>query len=228
MLLEHVRDEGNYLRFNVNCGDSCGYYVDKRTPHIVWNFKGEDPFLLDVADPQTYPALLQNCADHIGRTDSGHKPFAFRDMRTDTYYHGFMNPTRSAIAWIEHAKPHSIKDFYADFGYAMPQCHYIFAPHDDRQIDLNDRFINRYNQPRLFARVVDIPKHYRGAELGGAAQVKDLCPTLYKIIHSIVGSDDEEFEYFFNWTAFIIKHKTRALTSYILHGTQGTGKGVFF
>ena len=56
--LEHVRDEGNYLCFNVNGGDSCGYYVDKRTPHIIWNFKGEDLFLLDVADPQTYRELL--------------------------------------------------------------------------------------------------------------------------------------------------------------------------
>jgi hypothetical protein len=52
--------------------------------------------------------------------------------------------------------------------------------------------------------------------------------TIKKLIHHVVGGDDEFFEWFINWLAYIFQNRGKTGTAPVLHGTQGTGKGQLY
>jgi hypothetical protein len=51
------------------------------------------------------------------------------------------------------------------------------------------------------------------------------CPLINKIISSCVGTGSIQ-EHFLNWLAVIMQHRTKPRTGWVLHGNQGTGKGL--
>lgn len=230
--IQPLREEGNYIRCNVNNGDSQAYYIDKRNPTVVWNFKGEHPFLLEAADPDLLEELLTRYADVLGENGNGNVPFCFRDITSDSHYYGFVNTKTEEIEWIESIEKGNLKHFFADYGFAMPdimpQTFYEFRPNDNRQFQLKERFVNKYVMPDILKNPGKILPVYEGVSLGDGALLEMVAPTCYKVMHSIVGSDNEEFEYFLNWIAYIVQTREKATTAYILHGVPGTGKGVFF
>ena len=232
MELHLVAEEGPYLRYNVNNGDSAAYYVDKRNPSLVHNFKGELPFSLEQADPDTFEELLKNSNLELGTDDKGRKPFAFRDIITNTYYNGFCDVSDKEIFELYKTTRNELTDFFGDHMFVkpevIPQIYYIFDPTKEKQLDLKGRFVNQYRHPQIMDNLPVLEDKYINKTIGEGIILKELCPTIYKVIHSIVGSDNEEFEYFINWISFIVRFRDKTLTAYILHGTQGTGKGIFF
>lgn len=233
--MQLVADEGNFLRYNINGGDSAAYYVYKRSPNIVRNFKGEAPFLLEAASPETYQMIMEEYRSLETEDIFGRRPFAFRDWKQDAIYHGFYDPQENRILEIStrlgSGKSH-ISDFYTYNGFPepdiLPQVRYVFEPDDPRELDLDNEFVNRFRRSAYLRENATIPEEYRGVGMGSGILVRDLCPLIYKIMHSIVGSDDEEYEYFLNWIAFIVQKRQKAQTAYVLQGVQGTGKGLFF
>ena len=57
---------------------------------------------------------------------------------------------------------------------------------------------------------------------------KSVPPTIARLLHHVLGGSEECVERFLNWLAYIIQHRSRTLTAWVLSGTQGTGKGVLF
>jgi hypothetical protein len=53
-------------------------------------------------------------------------------------------------------------------------------------------------------------------------------PTIRRIMFHALGSDEEILEHFLNWLAVIVQKLGMTQTAWVLHGTQGTGKGVMF
>jgi phage/plasmid-associated DNA primase len=53
-------------------------------------------------------------------------------------------------------------------------------------------------------------------------------PTIQKVMHHALGSDQAITDYFINWLAAIVQTLDRTRTAWILHGRTGTGKGVLF
>lgn len=234
--LHIVADEGRYLRCNINNGDSQAYYIDKRHPSVVWNFKGERPFLLEPADPELYRTLME---DLRGKAEAGDKellgvrqPMCFRDIPTDTIYAGFTSLDGSDLFEAHPIRLTSLEDFFTFHGHVppvqVPQVYYEFRPWEDVQIDMPRQFINQYRPNPLWVDPPQIPEEMQGLTLGDAAALKQLAPTVYKVIHSALGSDDEEFEYFINWVAYVAQVRRKVGTAWILQGVQGTGKGVMF
>ena len=142
-----------------------------------------------------------------------------------------MDVATGRVAAVNDLRAHHIKDYFADYGHVppdvMPQVEYRFAPNDDRGYAPLDRFVNRFSPTEYLDRPGDLPSEYDGITLGDAAMLKELCPSIYKVIFSMVGAVDEELEYFINWFAYIVQKRTKTGTAYILHGTSGTGKGLF-
>jgi hypothetical protein len=52
-------------------------------------------------------------------------------------------------------------------------------------------------------------------------------PTIERIMRHVT-SDDESFKTFVNWLAWIYQRRTKTGTAFVLHGVEGTGKGIFF
>ena len=65
-------------------------------------------------------------------------------------------------------------------------------------------------------------------ELGTAIEIKEDCPTIYKLIFHMLGEGNEEFERFINWLAYIYQCKEKTQVAWVLTGIQGTGKGLFY
>jgi hypothetical protein len=58
MLVEYVSDDGEFVRINLNGGDSNGYYFVKDNPTIIWNFKQEPPLSFCDINPDEYNRAL--------------------------------------------------------------------------------------------------------------------------------------------------------------------------
>jgi hypothetical protein len=52
--------------------------------------------------------------------------------------------------------------------------------------------------------------------------------TIARVLKHVTGDDDEAYERFLNWNACIVQHRRVIGTAWLLSGTQGTGKGVYF
>lgn len=231
IMMELVSDDGDFLRYNLNQGDSAAYYVRKASPTIVYNFKGEKPFLLEPANPELFQELMIT-------TNSGtdpamatvQRPFAFRDVLSDTFHAGFR--VGAELEDLQLIGPSNIKDFYSFHGAVkpevIPQLYYNFAPSDPRQFDLPAQFVNKYRTPDIMRYPVDVPKKFQNAVIGEGCLLAELCPTIFTVMHHICGSDMETFEFFLNWFAAGVQTKDKLGTTWIFHGVQGTGKGLFF
>jgi hypothetical protein len=60
-----VKYNGDFVYFNLNGGDSWGYYADADDPTIVSNFKGEPKFKLKDLDPKRYTEITSSRIEAI-------------------------------------------------------------------------------------------------------------------------------------------------------------------
>ena len=231
VMMEVVSDDGDFLRYNINHGDSAAYYVRKASPTIVYNFKGEKPFLLEPSNPELFQELMITTNSSTDPSMvSVKRPFAFRDVLSDTFHAGFrVGPNLESLQSIG---PSNIKDFFSFHGAVkpevVPQLYYHFSPNDPRQFDLSNQFVNKYHMPEIISDPVPIPEQYQAAVMGEGALLSELCPTIYTIMHHICGSDIQTFEFFLNWFVSAVQTKDKLGTTWVFHGVQGTGKGLFF
>jgi hypothetical protein len=231
-------DEGEYVRYNLNGGDSNAYWVYKHAPEIVHNFKGEPAFRFNDVDPEGYEEHKRRFTETTEEeADYSNGPLAFIDWHSQTHW-GLVDGTTEEIIKLEPCRREAIRDLYAQYGISAPEnlpvYEYAFRPYDDTVFDREKKFINKYRVPKLLRNVAQIPEEYAGHSIGHFESAKALVPTIYDLIYSVcgrTGKDDtgvREMEYFINWLAFIVQKRQKALTAWVFHGTQGTGKGIFF
>jgi hypothetical protein len=264
-------DEGDFVRYNMNGGDSNAYWVFKYSPEIVHNFKGEPCVRFKDVDPEGYQEHKMNFQDETTKkeVDWAQAPFAFIDWHAQPYW-GLVQSDTDEIIKLEACKREAIRDLYAQYSISSPEnlpvFDYSFRPRDDRQFDREGKFINKYRMPKIMAEPVDIGEEYKGATIGTFAEHQALFPTIYKLLFSVCGcggiggssgivgnsvqglganadgagpeqpdagtteelEGTRELEYFINWLAFIVQERKKALTAWVFHGTQGTGKGLLF
>ncbi len=231
-IIEVISDEGRYLRCNVNNGNSGAYYIDKERPTVVWNFKGETPFLLEPADSDLYESLVSHLNETTIVPGQDQRPFAFRDMRTDTYYTGFLDGDG-----VFHEKgctgKQNLDDFFKDFGTIhpdiIPQMDYMFRPNDPRQVDLKNRFINQYTLPEVYkTKLKNIDEKFHDLPADKMGELQSLTPNIYNILLHVCGDGEPEMGRLVRWLACVVNRRVKTRISWILHGTPGTGKGVLF
>ncbi|QIB67124.1 hypothetical protein [Kineobactrum salinum] len=230
-------DNGDFVAYNVNGGDSAAYYVLKHKPQIVRNFKGEPNFLFEIADPETYHWHLEQ---FIGKVEPGKEtgkvppmPLVFRDEASNGYYNALLNTETGQIARIAKASRDGLPDWMVQYEGVMPDnvpiWNFQFNPQRDQSICFTDRFLNKYIPSEYMRYDNAMPSNYTAPlSYDTGLELERYCPVIAELILHVVGRDVATFNHFLNWLATAIQIKDKLATAWILQGTQGTGKGIFF
>jgi hypothetical protein len=217
------RVDGDWMRFNMNGGDSWSWYHPLGNHKYVHCFKGD----LTYRTEWILPAYFKRCEHERKRANQepsvdGEILLAFRDIRTAKYHNGVWNPITQVLTLDEARSEIQLDHFLQQHGRPpgamefVPQWRIEFDPHSEVVVDLHARKINTY-----------VPTEYFRLDRQPARNL-DRCPTIRRIIYSAVSSNawSEITEHFLNWLAVIFQHKVKTRTAWVLHGTEGTGKGL--
>lgn len=213
-----VFDCGEYNRLNLNGGDSQAYWHSKSDLTYLHNFKGEPSLLLKEVLPHYYADLMRNSSsDSMAPTPGGLEILAFRDKVTAEYWKGTFDPATQKLEIYTVKNEKQLDDFLQahnkSLGPFVPEFHRTFDPHNPVIYDLKEKTINTYI-PTKYIR--DMKKNKSGE-----------FPIIQSIIDSCVGVGEVQ-EHFMNWLAVVWQQRRKPLTAWVLHGVEGTGKGLLF
>lgn len=211
--ITEMKQERGFVYFNINGGDSWAYFHPENNPDYIYNFKGEPTYLTKELLPE-YWASLQQSGHRVD--SSGLTYLAFCDRKTGLYWKGSYDAANDILD-ITVAKSlvilqHFAKQYGVVIGDFVPEWDMTFDPHDNVRVDFQNRTVNTFQ----------LTEYMKAT----AKEVKQCPPTILKVIHHALGGDPDITEHFMNWVAFILQKRTRTLTSWVLHGTEGTGKGI--
>lgn len=213
-VITDMKTERGFTYFNLNGGDSWAYYHPEDKPDYIYNFKGEPTYLTKELLPEYWQQITSS---GVTRTSSsGIIYLAFCDRRSSTYWRGFYDPTNDKLDITQAKNETQLRHFCAQYGIPIgdfvPEWDLTFDPHSSTRVDFQNRIVNRFSASPY---MLNPPK-----------PVTACPPTIFKVLHHAVGEDVDVSEHFINWLAFIIQRRDRAKTAWVLHGTQGTGKGI--
>ena len=212
-IVTDIKSERGYVYFNLNGGDSWGYYHREDNPDYIHNFKGEPAYLTK----ELLPEYWEQITTETTRINSNGVVFlAFCDRKTGVYWRGTYDVATNFLninmAKNETQVRHFAKQNGVPLGEYIPEWDLIFDPQDTTRVDVQNKVVNLFE-----------PTDYMLKK----PRSQPNCPkVIHKVIHHALGSDDAAYEHFINWIAFILQNRTMAKTAWILTGTQGTGKGV--
>lgn len=208
-----TRTERGFVYFNLNNGDSWAYYHPEDRPDIIYNFKGEPNYLTKELLPDYWEQLTAQAS----RTSSqGITYLAFLDRRSGAYHRGTYDPQTDTldlnVAKNETQIRHFAEQNGVPLGSYIPEWDMTFDPSDSVRVDHENKTINTFQ----------LTEYMRAT----AKKVTKCPPTIFRIIHHALGSDVDCTVHFMNWLAFIVQQRTRTLTAWVMHGVEGTGKGI--
>lgn len=211
-------DCGDYIRMNLNGGDSQAYWHFKTDPTYLHNFKGEPSLLMKEVLPHYYADLVRNAKDASTTPNAqGDDILAFRDKVTAIYWKGIWNPERFQLELhsvkSELQLDHFLQSRGKVLGPFVPEYHLTFDPHNPEIVDHANKVVNTF-VPTEFMRL-------------GKKAKKGAFPIIQRVIDSAVGVGEVQ-DHFLNWLAVIWQQRVKPMTAWVCHGTQGTGKGVLF
>lgn len=201
-----------FVYLNLNGGDSWGYYYSEENPKFLRNFKGEP--LVELA--KFLPTYWSQIAGTVKKERKGVRPFAFRHRATDVVYNGVYDPDKDSISDLAATSRASLPDFFAQYDMdvpAMEDWRFEFEPANEKLIDFDAKFCNRFE---------------RSPYMRAPVEATAVPPTIERVIRHVVANDDECYLHFINWFAAIFKLRIKTGVAWVLHGVQGTGKGVLF
>ena len=207
-----------FIYFNLNGGDSWGYYHPDNNPKYIRNFKGEPTYLTKELLPEYWDQLQSAEPADIEISQTGFTYLAFSDRKTSMYWKGTydaasnqldITATKSAKIVTDFVKAHGLpnKDF-------IPEWDVIFDPQDPVRVDPVNHIINTF-APTLYMSTP--PKK---------AHSKAIPPLILRVINHALGDDVDVLNQFINWVAFIAQERRIAKTAWVIHGNEGTGKGI--
>lgn len=211
--ITETRQERGFVYFNLNGGDSWGYYHPEDNPDYIYNFKGEPVYVTKELLPEYWASLVQQAS----RTSStGITYLAFLDKRSGQYFRGTYDNGTDELdiypAKNETQVRHFAKQVGVPIGDFIPEWEVLFDPHDNVRVDIANQTINTF-----------VPTQYM---LATPKPVATLPPVTNKIISHVLGGEPEIIDHFINWLAAILQTRGQTKTAWLFQGTQGTGKGL--
>lgn len=228
-----VKPSGDgFIRFNMNGGDSYAYYIDLKKPGLIGNHKGE-PFLqTEKVAKEFYKTLMKSTSARTQEAMSAPAsivPLAFYATNRDsTIFIGTYDRASDDLKLFP-SKEGAAASWMKAYGVSIQSLpHYELVNDMTSDIRFEDGYpvINLYRQSDLIKAFASKPRTIEGT-MDSALDISNHCPTLYKIMFSSVGSSTKAMHYLINWMAAVFQRRDRTLTGWVLHGVQGTGKGMF-
>ncbi len=214
-VITEMKIERGFVYFNLNGGDSWAYYHPENNPDYILNFKGEPAYLTKELLPD-YWQQLTNTGSSTRTSSSGLLYLAFCDRRTSVYWRGTYDASTDALdinpAKNETQLRHFAKQYGVPIGDFVPEWDLIFDPTNMVRVDTQSRVVNRFQPTEIM--------------LGTGKAPKSVPQTVSKIISHALGGDQAIADHFINWLAVIVQTRDRTRTAWVLHGTEGTGKGL--
>lgn len=215
-IITEMKTERGFVYFNLNGGDSWAYYHPEDKPDYILNFKGEPAYLTKELLPD-YWQQLTGTGSSTRASSNGLLYLAFCDRRTGVYWRGtyeaFTDNLDISPAKNETQLRHFAKQYGVPMGDFVPEWDLIFDPQDTVRVDPQNRQVNRF-QPTSFMLNA------------GTKMPKAIPKIINKVIFHALGSDQSIMDHFINWLATVVQTRDRTRTAWVLHGTEGTGKGV--
>ena len=213
-VITDMKTDRGFVYFNINGGDSWAYYHPEDRPDYIYNFKGEPTYLTKELLPSYWSEITSR---GVTRTSSqGVMYLAFCDRKTGTYWRGTYDSTSDSLDIYQAKNETQIRHFCAQHGIPIgdfvPEWDLVFDPHDNVRVDVANRTVNRFKPSEYMKQTV--------------RKTKQCPPTILKVLFHAVGEDVDVAEHFMNWLAYILQFRDRTKTAWVLHGTQGTGKGI--
>ena len=215
-----VKDCGEFVRLNLNGGDSWSYWHAKDNFEIIHCFKDDQYYRTKELVPSYYKELCDQRAElNSTPTEDGDLILAFRDLRSADYYNGIWNPSEQKLelykAKNETQLDHWMKSHGRTIGEFIPVWEMKYLPKENFIVDEDRHIINTF-----------VPTKY----MRGTPRANSDFPTIKGIIHHMLGikegkDPDGLYAHWINWFACIFQRQQRPITSWVCHGTEGTGKG---
>lgn len=236
MELAEINDQ--YVRYNVNGGDSNAYWVWMDNPEIVYSFKPDEmPFRFRAADPEAYANHMEQFGKQIERAaakenDNGEKvvPMMIMDRMLNAILTVEYDPFNDVVVSTAVNSKDNAENWMLDKGVMVPEpipnYSTIFDPTSGIGHDLKRRILNTYVPSKAMK---ESPK-FEGDPLsfGDADEwMQANTPICRTVIMNMVGDDALCFEQFVNWFAFMVQRREKPETAWVVHGVEGTGKGLF-
>lgn len=207
----------DFKYFNINGGDSNGYFHPVNNFEIMHNFKGEAFFKIKECMPVYYQECIRarNTANRAPNND-GDVPLVICDKITSEYYKLIWNPNTGELKEMNKAKTLiQLEHFMRGHGRQpeefIPEWEVIYDPQNLTQVDLENHIINKF-MPSIYMDSVN--------------QIKGKFPAIMECLHNACGEDKDVLDNTINWIATIFQHKVKTRTTQIWHGVEGTGKGM--
>jgi hypothetical protein len=215
-------EDGNWVRFNINGGDSNAYFHPVDNFELIHNFKEEPSYYTKEIFPEYYKDCVRRRKNAAAApTDEGDVLLAICDKRTDQYYKVHWNAENYELNLYPTKSEKRLADFMESHGKYMeevvPQWDVIFNPQSDTIIDFDTRSINTY-----------VPSPYYRAERNPAVNTLKGAPTIDAIMRHCVsgGEHSPVYEHWLNWLACIVQHRCKTTTAWVLSGVSSTGKSL--
>ena len=207
-----IKVDRGFVYFNLNGGDSWGYYHPENNPDFIFNFKGEPAYLTKELLPEYWEQLVQTTTK---TTAGGVTYLTFLDRNTSKYYRGTYDSSTDTLELFQAANESQVRSFAKQHGVPLgdfiPEWDLVFNPHSTQRIDVANRTVNTYG-PTEYGKKKPKP-------------TRTIPTKIHQVILHAMGGDQEVMAHFINWLACIFQRKERMQTAWVLHGTEGTGKG---
>lgn len=215
-VVTEMKVERGFVYFNLNGGDSWAYFHPENNPDYILNFKGEPAYLTKELLPDYWQQLTQT-GSSTRTSSSGTTYLAFLDKATGVYWRGTYEAATDILdiypAKNETQLRHFAKQHGVPMGDFVPEWDLVFDPQDMVRVDIQNRRVNKFQ-----------PTQYM---LNASTKMPKAVPkTIAKVINNALGDDPAIVEHFINWLGAIVQTRDRTRTAWVLHGTQGTGKGI--
>ncbi len=218
-----VRESEGFLYLNLNGGDSEAYYVHKNNPDFIWNFKDEPLLPLKEVDRSIWESLriVPPSGGEILRMEEGEiirrDVMSFRDPESDLYAQIIYDPTSNEVdEYYLTSNKQRVNDFLGSRGVKPPKYIHdgklVFDPTTDRKFDPTRRWLNTFKQTEYMT----------------MEETHDSMPFYIDKLIRHITVDDECYEHFLNWIAYIWQYRKKTGTAWLFHGHTGTGKGTLF
>ncbi len=212
-----------YEYYNLNNGNSNGYYHPIGKPAFIYNFKNEPIFRWIDVDPTGYNDYVQTHGLEIEKANP-EKSFCVISKQDDLLYKITHN-TKTEDLRLSASDLTKARHFYSEHGEVMPETivewDVVFDPTSHTKINYEQKVINTFETSEYIKEVKEIqtPK---------ITDLETLCPTTHNLLFHVLGDGTTEYIHFLNWLAFVLQIKEKTNTCWFMWGTQGTGKGLLY